>query len=832
MKRLLLLVPFLLAIAATPARGQSRDVDVVLDQFGVRDAYRPGDLVGIRVALTALSESRMEDPIEMWVQWEVPNADGDIAEYGRAITVSKGQTRPLWLYAPVSPETPAGTGWPAPVRVYDFTDGTRGRELGGVRIPAPPRPGRPDSEYSLIGVVGGSQLGLGQLALGRAAGGVVYTAHEDTIAVYGIQPGDLPDRWEGLKSFEAIAWSENLPQDLSSAQSEALREWIRRGGHFVIVLDEDSNTWGLGEIGNHDLEDLLPTQAPVKREDVPVNDLLPVLSKARGLTNVSFAMNVHVFKDLRGSFDHIDNGYLPLMALPDGDVLVIQRSFGFGRVTIVGINIANRRLATLPLSNGTLCGLPQADVFWNRVLGRRADTPSSGEIDAIVKAERLTSNTPSELDADAGGGVMRQEINMSTDAAAGLMLALVLFLGYWIAAGPGGFYALKHYRRQQHAWLAFAAAAGVFTAFAWGGVHALRKNDIRVKHVTVLDHIARRDAGAASDPQLQRGIAWLSMYIPGYAETSVGIDSMPAQLPLPAQRDLLASWTPPREADQPFPNADRYSVEVARDPDDFTVAARSTSTQMYAHWLGGLDPAWGGLLREDPNDRVRVERDAGGNKTLVGTIINDLPAPLTNPTFIWVWSRPLPARRYEREADAEQPWLSLGLSGAMLNNGRTWRPGTIDSGASYRIGASTGGDDLIRNLYLKYVDPFEGRTLGVTPGASGTLSQQDWRLRMEMLSIYQQLDPPKYLRPAEGNSDDTMQARRLSGRELDLSAWFNRPCLIIIGYLNGTECPIPLRVDGEPVQSEGVTMVRWILPLPLDEDEAFPQVRDAGDATE
>ena len=99
---------------------------------------------------------------------------------------------------------------------------------------------------------------------------------------------------------------------------------------------------------------------------------------------------------------------------------------------------------------------------------------------------------------------------------------------------------------------------------------------------------------------------------------------------------------------------------------------------------------------------------------------------------------------------------------------------------------------------------------------------------MEMLSLFGQLDPPKYLRPGkdQGQDAESVTAHRELGRELDLSVWFTRPCLIIMGYLEGTPCPLPLRLDGgeEPPTSTGLTMVRWIYPLPLDEKIAFEEV--------
>ena len=92
------------------------------------------------------------------------------------------------------------------------------------------------------------------------------------------------------------------------------------------------------------------------------------------------------------------------------------------------------------------------------------------------------------------------------------------------------------------------------------------------------------------------------------------------------------------------------------------------------------------------------------------------------------------------------------------------------------------------------------------------------RLFIEMLSIFHQLTPPKYHRGGNKDPKTAVLSRKL-GRELDLSAWFTRPCLIIIGYLEKSLCPVPLRVDGKTPKSEGLTVVRWIYPLPLVEEQ-------------
>ena len=126
----------------------------------------------------------------------------------------------------------------------------------------------------------------------------------------------------------------------------------------------------------------------------------------------------------------------------------------------------------------------------------------------------------------------------------------------------------------------------------------------------------------------------------------------------------------------------------------------------------------------------------------------------------------------------------------------------------------------------RYGDVYAKRDLASAAG-NLTVADGDRRNYMEMLSIFNQLNPPDYLSTKDApNLESIVAFHRELGRELDLSAWFNRPCLIIMGFLEGAPCPVPLRIDGEgnlPV-ANGLTMVRWIYPLPINEKIAFREV--------
>lgn len=796
--------------------GQTRkDVIVEVEHFGVGNVYRQGELTGIRLQLTADPGGSLGEATMVWVQWEVPDGNGDIAEYGRTVTLTRGRPTPVWLYAPLPPNFTLDDL--CTVRVFEFVDGRRRLELGGRRF----RPGdaivRPDIvnlQTGLIGVLGQRHMGLRGYADGHAQSERPISAHERTRLVLGIRPTELPDRWDGLRGFEAIVWAAPSPSELTSDTAGALREYIRRGGHLIIIMPQDINPWRFGSRGQTLLEDILPQTDPRRDDGVHVRELLPIMSKAPD-TPANFSMSMRVFRDDLANFDAIDNFYEPLIALPDGRVVVIQRIFGHGRITICGIDVASGQLNAAPLSIGS-AGLPQADVFWNRVLGRRTDTPSPGELELIADEKMLARATGANVVVGAGNLVSNQ-IAMTTQAGLGLLLALVLFAAYWLLAGPVGYGLLKAYKQVRHAWLAFVAVAAVFTAIAWGIVSLIRVKEPRIQHLTVLDHIARPvDESRPGDPQLQRAASWFELYVPGYTRPRVSLHNEPGQ------RNLLLPWIPPGDAPQRFPNIVRYAVDVGANPGNYTIPARSTSTQMYAHWMGGLDPNWGRMIRSHPDDPVRVITDAAGNELgLSGAIVHDLPTTLRDVTIIWVRNTRISTRQYATRSGQPVPWVPPLTSGRVLNTGSMFRVSQLQKGdvLDLRQLRVDGQADLQSGIDRRYVDKHRsGPALG-----RPTMSPLA-REALEMLSIFHQLTPPPYLLSQPDSSPTRVIFHRRLGREIDLSAWFSRPALIVIGYVDG-EIPLPIRLNNSdrPIASSGTTMVRWIYPLSLDERIAFDQ---------
>ena len=138
---------------------------------------------------------------------------------------------------------------------------------------------------------------------------------------------------------------------------------------------------------------------------------------------------------------------------------------------------------------------------------------------------------------------------------------------------------------------------------------------------------------------------------------------------------------------------------------------------MYAHWQGGLDPKWGGMLSVDPNNPIRVVKDPGGNETsLTGSIINDLPGTLTNVTIIWIKNSRGNPPTYERSIDSktgnmtEWPWVPFAKSGLSSAIGVAWRtnaqiPFTPQSAINLSGIGQT--EPLSKTMYMRYANPFD-----------------------------------------------------------------------------------------------------------------------------
>lgn len=774
----------------------------------------------------------------MRIEWEVPDANGDVAENSRSLVLNPKQPATRWLYGRLPPDE--GEDLITLIRVFEERDGQRVRELASQRI----KPGDAEARSlgvrirdDLIAVIGSSRCGLEGYESLTSFDGQTPSLNTATVIARGIQPRDVPDRWEGLSGFQAIVWAEGSPAALTPESAQALRSWVKRGGHLVIILPEAGNPWAIGSASAHALSDLLPSVPPKRVDAVPVAALLPVLSKSMTLRNENASTPIQVFAK-----ESLDRGFVPLLTLPcprnpetgelapatgslEGAIVAVQSLVGHGRLTVVGIDVDGLNKRRLQASE-----LPQADAFWNRILGRRGDTPTALEFQQWRDADpsRLANSQGNVFTVE--GGLISGRIGLRGQVALGLLGVLVLFGSYWVIAGPLSWVVLGRIRRRHVAWMLFLVVAAGFTTVAWGASRLLSTNDVRLQHVTVLDWIARGPGEPPSDaPRLARATSWFSASLPGYGRTRVSVGGSPEE------RNLVGVWSPPPAgSSMTFPNPSRYEVPIEA-PGSIDVPARATSCEFEAQWMGEIDPEWGTLPASEGAAPITplVSWNVDPRLSLRGALSHRLPGTLTNVTVIHIQPYRMPVPRLVDPPpkagaapileDEKKPPREIEPSGEPSNYGRlmsftTWKPGEpLDVSLLYDEGKSllpsrTSSNSLVRSIRdLYYVEIARSNYLNQ---ANFSESQQ-----LNLLNFYGMLQPPEYMARPE---PQVAHVHRTFGRDLDLSPWSNRPCLIVVGYLQDSACPVPITIDDEVPESNGLTVVRCVIPLPVEESGLQP----------
>lgn len=831
-----------IAIAASAA---SADLSVSLEQFGAGHAFRPGDWTAIRIGL----ESPHGEPRPVRIEWELPDAEGDTAVAVRSVVLTPGRAAERWLYGrlPPDPNAEAVAAQPFTLRVFEDLEGIRGEELASIAI-APDAAASPpiaaeldEGLFGLLAPPGSGSLGLESYGAPPPGFTFIPSMNERVRIAGGISVRELPDRWEGWWSYDLLVWAGEdglrRPDRVGLEEGRALRQWIERGGRLVIVLPESGDPW-LPEAGaaprRHFLADLLPATGTRRHEAVPLRAVLPALSKSSSLRDPDAAIPIRTFDAAE-----LPSAWQPAIAFPESDAaraagvsgsaFAVRRRVDFGEVILLGIDLES--LQRRGLQEG---GLPEADCLWNPLLGRRGDALSPRQYATLDDADpRRLLRREGDLDQLGGGALLADRIGLTGRAALGLLSAIGIFGAYWLLAGPLGFALLRHARRERFAWLAFVIVGIAFTAAAWAGGSILRQSRTRIVHVSVVDRLGTADGdGQAADlRQLERVESWFTVALPDYGTATLslpeGVDA--------SSRNLLSSWmAPPGDRRGRYPDTARYEI-----PDDRTgslgIPARATAATFAASWLGTLPAAFGEWPRPLPGHPVEVVTDPGEAEPTVllrGRLRHGLAGPLTDVRIIHVnpYRAPLPRFEGDRLPVVASP-------GALAACGRfvivpEWPAGeTLDlARLLYPDGPLPAREppphDLASQLRLRYRDPLLSR------GAFGdrTAAAEDPVRAFDMLCLASVLTPPAYLQNPPAPADP-LRVRRVLGRRLDLGPWLSQPSLVVIGYLRDAPMPAAPSIDGTVPPSEGLTVVRWILPLPSVAEALPPPAAEASEGT-
>ena len=504
MKLIAVLVAFLAAVLQAPAQTTVEDtsageVAITIDQFGVGNAIRPGSWGGLQITLDYAGDQ----PKAAVVVWRIPDADGDIVRWRRTITLNPGAARAatVWLYADLSIRT--DTGSISYVEVYEALDpaaGSSQARLGALLAVRPITPGGVvDKDSEVIGVIDSRHFGLDNYRIPQGLyDNFLPTGHALSEVVTGLQPSLIPDRWMGLDKFSVLIWGpsqDRTPGRLTDDQANAIREWVARGGHFVVMLPRVADIW-TARTGENPLDQLLPPASAVQVtpvEEAPLSLVRHLLTDDVNLARLNGEMHLFTFSGpglatkRPGEFVRPAET-VPLMTDRLGRYVAIQRAYGTGTVSVLGLDFDSAAVRAE--------SLPDADVFWNRVLGRRYHAPTVAERRALEEADQGVNWNRRRDDVFLDEDVP-DSIAQSGSAAAGLLLAVLVFAAYWLLAGPGTWGALRYRKLHQHAWMAFLLAAGVFTAISWIGAAVLKPRGVPTRHYTVITAVSGQELQSA-----------------------------------------------------------------------------------------------------------------------------------------------------------------------------------------------------------------------------------------------------------------------------------------------------------------------------------------------
>ncbi len=774
---------------ANPDSAGAGEIQLSILNLGAGGMIRAGDWAGIQVQMLDQGSQQREIILRVTIR----DSDGDDAQFDRVVSANPGLPQSFWLYCWV----PFQFGQ-ASFEIHAFEAEERGggegqlgyragRLLGSV---SQYNPIFQDPWIAIAGMIGTRQLGIEHYAITVDNRTWRPLGHELIRVAPGLTTLTLPDRWQGLVSMDFLVWGssslrEHDPSTLSPERARAIRNWVEQGGHLIIVMPPSDDPWFTG---NHPLRNLLPdVQRPSRRDGVDYNSIRRLLTESSDVplpsngTLTTFVPNPEAEP----------NSAIPVLNTVDRECIAIRRLVGTGMVTVVGIDLGHGELRRL--------GLPEPEPFWHRLLGMRGDIQRPSEMSDQLLAD-VRSRTVLEFDTEVSG-----EIAKTGRAIQGVFFGFIVFVLYWVLAGPGGFALLRQQKKSQHAWVGFVTLIAVFTALSWVGASLLRPKKVNISHLTMLEQVYGQTHSRAR--------SWMSVMLPSYGTSDVSLvdPSDTSMINSSAMTNLITPWQPSTSSASivsGFPDNTGYRIE-SRSPDSIRVPTRATVKDFRVDW-GGVS-SW-----SMPHPIVDTESFQETKLTLDGTavigeIVHDLPGALTDVMLVVVTGQ-IPIRREGQKL--VNTMISRVDTWSPQIPGGGWDPGEVISLEGYTKLSETNRNadkgDYFREAISSGFDPL------AIQGPRGDVMD-----RLKVGRMLSQLQPPRYgvLTDAVGNR--LAHRRQLHG--WDLGMWFTQPCLIVMGVLevdankaNEDGSPVPVFVEGKRVPASGKTLVTWIYPFEPD----------------
>ncbi|MGE0482431.1 MAG: hypothetical protein AB7Q17_18385 [Phycisphaerae bacterium] len=592
-----MLVAAALCAFTSPVLGQSlrSDIDARIAAFGFRagaatpNVVREGQWIPILTELTLTSGTQFQGELRV----ECVDLDGDLVTFTEkpiVLTAGVGPKR-VWCYGIAHEDVLAAGGAPRQtprVTLHD-EDGTL-----VARLPLPAVDLLSNDRVLILDLSDRPVTRLRTLAgTGTEPNSPIFGEERGYYRpiVVGSAPSDeLPERGWALESVDVIVWDEPNPDRASPAQLDALREWVRAGGQFVIGL---GSSWQ--RVQKSPLAELLPfkpaTPAPA-----------PTTADTAGTIAVT---TLPRFFERFGDRSLTNRAFDPPIAVVSaqparGTVTVWERDADRPMLNLVTIDyFGSGRVVTVAGSIRELSGPTAGDLFLRELFDLPRIKPElvKNESDRPLPptAQRLYDRLTQKIDFRQVGGLF-------------IVAATAFVIGYIAVATLGSWWWLRKHALTHLSWSVFAGFAVVASVLSVLTVMLAQGIASRVDSVCLVD----AQAGDASG----RADCWFGLRTARQPR---------ADLALPGPTNYVRGLTRAAVDAAVYATPQRYEGLAAR-ATLLDAPLRATLKQFEGHWSGEL----GGAIR------AQIAVDARGRVEPASWIKNDLTVRLLRGYLLFV----------------------------------------------------------------------------------------------------------------------------------------------------------------------------------------------------
>ena len=662
-----------LMTAFAPARGADVTVENLRVGFVSNTAnnlFKIGTWTPVWVQLKGGSE-RFAGDLEI----EVPDDEGTPTFFRLKIDVAAGETQRVVTYARPGTRDPNFV-----LRLYDQDGRRRGRDIDGSQLAQLSPLG---AEESLILTLGKPQ-GVDQVpALPGFSSDKSISGQEVTVARAEVGTGvnaSLPGRWYGFDAAASIVVDTN-DKDLMEAlavRGQALVDWVARGGHVIVAVNANWQS-----VRDSVLGPILPA---LPNGQVRLNSLdlktLDVFAAATKSISTPDAPPVLVTK-----LEDVEKRGGKILSAAADVPLVVRGSYGFGRVTLVALDVDQKPFTEWP----------DRAQFWVRAVDLRRQNGNLASANLPGAGRTMYQSGVSDLVT---------QLKNALEQFPGVRLipfgwvAFFIFL-YILLIGPGDYFFLKKVvKRMELTWITFPVIVVTVSLAAYYAAYLVKGRELIVNKVDVVD--VDQASGMA------RGTSFVNLFSPQNRDYDIAFTPR-----------TLAQFGEQSTPADPKDKTAGAALLVARGSEPPRLPP---STDVLVSWQGVPESGFGGM-----GQTGRISFAGGGYRSLptgFSTALEGVRIP--------IWSTKLLSSRWYGPSSkmAESDLIPVGvdrLSGTVTNTLAVAMNDTILAFGKhvYQLGTISPGETITVELKPdRQLSPFlKSRMESLSPNNTGTGGQ-------------------------------------------------------------------------------------------------------------